>query len=199
MRPALKRAVKSPFTWAPALVCFELIALSVASEDLIPRRGTSDELHVAAPRLHFLTGRSLDRLHDGVSVPFDFQLSVASGVKTNVMERALERFVVSYDLWEEKFSVVRLRNLRKSNLRLSSNAAESWCLDNIFVPISRLPADHPLWAKLEIRSVDPKQDAAPEEPAISLTSLIEVFSRPARAQQEHWSLESSPFRLADLK
>ena len=199
MRAALKRAVRSPFGWAPALVCCELIALSVASEDLIPHRGSYDELHVTAPRLHFLTGRSLERLHDGVSVPFDFQLSVASGVKTNVTERALERFVVSYDLWEEKFSVVRLRSLRKSNLRLSSNAAESWCLDNVFVPISRLPADRELWARLEIRSADAKPDATLAEPAISLTSLIEVFSRPARAQQQHWSIESAPFRLADLK
>jgi hypothetical protein len=190
--------MRSPFAWLPALVCFELIALSVASEDLIPHRSSYD-LQVTAPRLHFLTGRSLQRLRDGVSVPFDFQLSIASGVKTNVMQRALERFVVSYDLWEEKFSVVRLRNLRKSNPGLSSNAAESWCLDNVFVPISSLPADRDLWARLEIRSVDSKQESAFEDPGLSLTTLIEVFSRPARAQQDHWLRESGPFRLGDLK
>jgi hypothetical protein len=194
----LKPVMRSPFAWLPALVCFELIALSVASEDLIPHR-SSDDLRVTAPRLHFLTGRSLQRLRDGVSVPFDFQLSIASGVKTNVMQRALERFVVSYDLWEEKFSVVRLRNLRKSSPGLSSNAAESWCLDNIFVPIPLLPPDRDLWARLEIRSADARQGPAFEDPSLSLTSLIEVFSRPARAQQDHWLRESGPFRVADLK
>lgn len=182
----------------PALVCFELIALSVASEDLVPRRN-SDELRVSTPRLHFLTGRSLQRLHDGVPVPFDFQLSIAAGVKTNVMQRALERFVVSYDIWGERFQVVRSRTGRKSSPELSSNAAESWCLSNVSVPISSLPPDRDLWARLEIRSMDSRPESPFEDPGISLTTLIDVFSRPPRSQQDHWSLDSGPFRLAELK
>jgi hypothetical protein len=180
------------------LLCFELVALAVATQDLVPRR-VSDELRVSAPRLHFLTGRSLQRLHDGVSVPFDFQLSVSAGTPGNVAERALDRFVVSYDLWEEKFSVVRPRSVRKSSPRLSASAAESWCLDNLFIPMARLPLDRDLWARLEIRSSEPMQGSLLDDPSLSLTTLIEVFSRPTRAQQEHWAVDSPPFRLADLK
>jgi hypothetical protein len=181
-----------------AQASFQLVALSVASEELLPRR-TVDELRVSAPRLHFITGRSLQRLHDGVAVPFDFQLSIAAGARNNITERALDRFVVSYDLWEEKFSVVRPRNLRNSSPRLSASAAESWCLDNLSIPISRLPVDRDLWARLEIRSGETRQESPLDASGISLTTLIDVFSRPTRAQQEHWSVESAPFRLAELK
>jgi hypothetical protein len=180
------------------ILCLELLALAVATQDLIPRRA-SDELHVSAPHLHFLTGRSLQRLRDGVSVPFDFQLSVAAGAPGNIAERALDRFVVSYDLWEERFSVVRPGNIRKSSPRLLANAAESWCFENLYIPMSRLPLDRDLWARLEIRSSEPKQGSPLNDAGINLTTLIEIFSRPTRAQQEHWAVESAPFRLADLK
>jgi hypothetical protein len=180
-------------------MAFRLLGLGVSSAELAVRP-SGDELHVAAPRLHFLTGKSLQRLHDGAAVPFDFQLTVAAGSRNNVVARALERFVVSYDVWEEKFSVVRLRDLRKSGSHLSAGAAEAWCLDNIFASSANLPAGQPLRAHLEIRAAEQKETAImPQNNGISLTALIEVFSRPTRPQQEHWALESAPFRLADLK
>lgn len=181
-----------------ALAGLELLALSASSEDLLVRR-IADQVHVLAPRLHFLAGKSLDRLHDGALVPFDFQLSIAAGLKSNVVARSVERFTVSYDVWEEKFRVVRLRDFRRSKPGLSANAAESWCLENLLVPVSSLPADKPLWARLEIRSVEPRDVGASSDSGISIPALIELLSRPPRAQQEHLTLESAPFRLADLK
>ena len=174
--------------------------MSVSSEDLIPRR-SGDLVRVVAPRLHFITGKSLQRLHDGAIVPFDFQLSVAAGVRTNVVERAFERFTVSYDVWEERFSVVRLRDFRKSGSNLSASAAESWCLENILARTSALPAGRELWARLEVRSAEPKEPSSSPfaDPGISITTLIGIFSRPPRPAQDHWSLESAPFHLADLK
>ena len=73
---------------------------------------SAGEIRVTAPSLHFLTGKSLSRLHDGAAVPFDFQLIITAGSKNNVVARSLERFTVSYDVWEEKFSVVRVRDFR---------------------------------------------------------------------------------------
>lgn len=180
-----------------ALVCWELVALSVPGDQLFLHRASGD-IHIAAPRLHFLTGTSLQRLHDGAVVPFDFQLTIAAGSKTNVVTRALERFSISYDVWQEKFSVTRLRDFRKSSLNLSANAAETWCLENIFVAASSLPEGQ-LWARLEIRSVEPRQQpAVARDPNISIATLIEIFSRNPRPREERWSLESSSFRLADL-
>ena len=174
--------------------------MSVPSDELIVRR-SGDLIRVIAPRLHFITGKSLQRLHDGAVVPFDFQLSIAAGSRGNVVERAVERFTVSYDVWEEKFSVVRLRDFRKSASNLSANAAESWCLENILARRSALPADRQLWARLEVRSAEPKDPSTfpYADPGISITTLIGIFSRPPRPAQDHWAFESAPFRLADLK
>jgi hypothetical protein len=180
------------------LLTYELFALSIANETLVPHR-IDGELRVSAPQLHFLTGHTLQRLHDGVLVPLDFQLSIAAGTRANVIERSLDRFVVSYDLWEEKFSVMRPRGVRKSSPRLSASAAESWCLENLAIPASNLPSDRDLWARLEIRSADARQESSLSDPGISLTTLIDIFSRPARGQQDHWALESPAFRLAEVK
>lgn len=184
------------------LLSMELGALSVSTQGLVPRQ-VSGELRVTDPSLHFLIGKSLSLLHDGAAVPFDFQLTVATapgagGSKTNVVVRSLERFMVSYDVWEEKFSVVRVRDFRKSGMRLSASSAESWCLDNIFVPAAALPAGQQLWARLEIRSVESKEPLAASS-GINLATLIEIFSRPSRPEQDHWSLESAPFQLASLR
>src|SRR5580692_6648581 len=63
-----------------------------------------DDLRVAAPQLHFLTGKPMERLKDGSSVVFLTQLTLSVDDVSNVLRRTPERFVFSYDLWEEKFS-----------------------------------------------------------------------------------------------
>lgn len=183
----------------PVVLCARLLALTVSGEDLIPRY-KDGSLQVAAPRLHFLSGRQLERLHNGASVPFDFQLTLSEGSKSATLSRALERFVVSYDIWEEKFSVIRQRDRRMSSVRLTATQAESWCLENLALPASGLAWDRKLWLKLEIRGAESREQVASAGDGISLTTLIEIFSRPARGQVDHWApLETGPFRLADLK
>ena len=167
------------------------------SSGLLPHR-ESGELHVTAPSLHFLTGKSLSRLHDGAAVPFDFQLIVTAGSKDNVVARSFERFTVSYDVWEEKFSVVRVRDFRRSGMRLSAGSAESWCLDNIVILTAGLPPGQALSARLEIRSAESKELLGATS-GINLATLIEIFSRPSRPQQDRWSVESAPFQLSELK
>jgi len=181
------------------LLCMRLFALSVSGEDLIPRFADG-QIQVSAPRLHFISGKQLERLRNGASVPFDFQLTLSAGFKGNSLSRAFERFVVSYDLWEEKFSVVRQRDRRTSSVRLSATQAESWCLDNLVLPTSGVPSDKNLWVRLEVRSTETRDAAAAaNSDGISLTTLIDLFSRPARGQQDHWAIETGPFRLAELR
>jgi hypothetical protein len=179
------------------LLAMGISAMTVSSSGLLPHQ-VSGEIRVTAANLHFLTGQSLSRLHDGAAVPFDFQLIITSGSQNNVVARALERFVVSYDVWEEKFSVVRVRDFRRSGMRLSAAGAESWCLDNLFVPAASLPAGQQLWARLEIRTAESKEPL-PADSGINLATLIEIFSRPSRPQQDRWSVESAPFQLSGLK
>ena len=177
--------------------------MTVSSGDLFVRRYSSD-LHVVAPRLHFLTPKTLEHLHDGAIAPFDFQLTISAGSPNNVIARAVERFVVSYELWQQKFSVVRMRDYRKWGMNASSNAAEAWCVDNVSVDLSQFASQvspgEQLWARLEIRSVDQKNQPPPvSDSGISIISLVELFSRPPRPQQDRWTLETAAFHLEDLK
>jgi hypothetical protein len=178
------------------LVSGAVAAMSVPAPNLLPHHVGGD-IRVSAPSLHFLTGKSLSRLHDGAAVPFDFQLLIASGSRDNVVARSLERFTVSYDVWEEKFSVVRVRDFHRSGMRLSAASAESWCLDHIVIPASVLPSGQ-LWARLEIRSSETREPLDSSS-GVNIATLIEIFSRPSRPQQDRWSVESAPFQLSELK
>ena len=60
------------------------------------------------PRLHFLTGKPLERLKDGDVVAYVLQLELLNEARTAVFRPQKGRFVVSYALWEEKFSVTQI-------------------------------------------------------------------------------------------
>src|SRR5579884_1295057 len=186
----------APVLAAGAALC--ALGLSFSAQTLIPR-STGDRLQVTAPGLHFLSGGALERLHNGASVPYDFQLTLSTVPRGFPLERALDRFVISYDLWEERFSAVEMRGARKTASHLTPAAAESWCIGQMGVGESAAPAGSQLWLRLEVRA----EDSAPVSPigdsGLSLTGLIEIFSRSAPAQTQKWIAETQPFRLQDLK
>lgn len=177
-------------------------ALAIVTQDLFLTR-QDDQIRIAAPRTRFLAGKALDRIRDGNTVHFDFQVTLSSGAQSNVVHRVFERFAISYDLWEERFSVSRLRTPRKAAAHLSSQEAESWCLNNLSLFAPREIRDRPLWVRLEIRAEDPMQRGPgplfSADPGVNLTSLIEIFSRPASKTQASWTLESGPVQWGDLK
>jgi hypothetical protein len=158
-----------------------------------------DELRISAPPFRFLQGKSLERLQDGSSVAFLAQLSLATDASAAASRRAVDRFVVSYDLWEEKFAVTRTGRERRTISHLTAAAAEAWCLDSLALNVAGLAPDRPFWLRLEFRAEEPKDQAAVVgEPGINLTRLIEVFSSPARAQQPRWEASVGPLRLTEL-
>ncbi|MCZ2147922.1 MAG: hypothetical protein LC126_09090 [Bryobacterales bacterium] len=154
-------------------------------------------LRIKAPKLHFLTGKPLENLGNGRAVPFDFHLSLASGGVAP--RRVVERFVISYDLWEEKYAVTRLER-RKEQSNLPREEAESWCLENLALSTEGLSPDRLVTVQLEIRAADARNSPPLlGEPGISLTALLEIFSRPARPQQAKWNLQEGPLRLSDVR
>jgi hypothetical protein len=190
--------------WWLILAFLSGFALAVVAEELI-LNWHDNHLEFSAPRVHFLTGKPLEKLHDGAPVPFDFQITLSSGTRGHVFSRLAERFVVSYDLWEEKFSVTRLQAPRKTASHLTGPAAEAWCLSQMPMEINGLGGSVPFWARLEIRAQDGRE-AGPlfgrgtvGESGLSLTSLIEIFSRPAQADQSHWMVDAGPLTLDELK
>src|SRR5947208_3500689 len=104
-------------------------ALAIWAEDLMLRRH-EDQLRFTAPKIHFVAGRTADRLREGNTVPVHFQATLAVGSRQNVIERLVESFYISYDLWEERFKVVR-RSQRKSASNLTAQQAEAWCFENL--------------------------------------------------------------------
>jgi hypothetical protein len=173
--------------------------LCVLAQDLVLRH-TADALLVTAPRLHFLTGKPLERMRNGASVTYDMQLSILSDNRQYVFRRGFERFVVSYDLWEEKFSATRMRTARTSASHLTAEAAESWCLDHLSVPASGLATEKPVYVRLDIRAQEPKDRRSIDDDAsISLGRLIEIFSRAGNpASGTQWRAEAGPISLQNV-
>jgi len=179
------------------MVTFCALGLSFSAQALVAH-WNGDRLQVTAPGLHFLTGRALDRLHDGASIPFAFQMTLTTLPRSLPIHRSLDRFIVSYDVWGEKFRVVQSSGLRKAVTNLSANAAEAWCIDQMAVPSAGVPSDRDLWLRLEIRAEDPVQSVI-SETGLNITSLIDLFSRRAPSQTQEWNAETQPFRLASLQ
>jgi hypothetical protein len=195
MGPAALFPTRRAWLWA-ALAAAPGIATAQAR--LTPRLN-GDTLSVSAAGLRLLEGKPLERLRNGAAVSFDFQLSLLAEGDRSALRRAFERFTFSYDLWEEKFSVVRRGVLRQAE-RLSAGAAEAWCLDNIAAPVAGLPPDRRFITRLEVRLADsPDPRSVHGQSGFSLTALVEVFSRPARGREPQWTLETGPLRLADLR
>jgi hypothetical protein len=71
---------------------------------LIRREGAN--LRISAPQIRFLTGKALEQLKNGASVSFVSQIlmtTTESASNSNPLARAGDRFVVSYDIWEENY------------------------------------------------------------------------------------------------
>jgi hypothetical protein len=179
-------------------VCISLSSLRSAERLNVTWDG--DDLHVAAPQLNFLSGKPLDRLKDGAAVVFLTQLTLTTDDYKTSLRRTPERFVFSYDLWEEKFSVTKLGEGQRTVAHLSLAAAEAWCLENVAISTSDLPQDRPFWLRFEMHATEAKDEAAViGESGLNLTRLIELFSRRPRDQQPQWTAETGPLRLIDLR
>lgn len=179
--------------------------LAAASQD-VEVRLIADRLQVTAPGLHFLTGKPLEQLRNGASVAFDIQVSILADSRQTVLHRSFDRFVLSYDVWEEKFSIARMRSTSNSALRLSASAAEAWCVSRFQLVTAGLPQDKPLWVRIDVRANEGRERRtaaeaadATEDPGFSLANLIELFSRPARTRTvPQWRAESGSFQISAL-
>lgn len=159
------------------------------------------EIRVTSPRLNFIAGRGLDQLRNGRTVSYDIQLSLhREGVPGR---RNIQRFAISYDLWEERYRVTRLgreKLERKSQSNLAQNSAEGWCVENTTLSTDGVDPKAPVMVHLEVRAQDPRENGDPlTEPALSLASLIDLFSKPTRAQQQRWTKQAGPLRLNDIR
>jgi hypothetical protein len=188
--------------WWVALAFLGGVATAMFAEELILRaQGT--RIDFSAPRLHYITGRPLARLKNAEPVAFVFQARLAVGTQTNIAKRTTARFVISYDLWEERYSVIKTTPSRKTASHLMAPDAEAWCLQEMsIVDLGGIAVNQPL-GSLDIRAEDAGESRlfSPDitDAGISLNGLIELFSKPSRATQAHWALEAGPLTLEQLR
>jgi hypothetical protein len=96
----------------------------------IARANNNEALAVYAPNLGFIKGEPMVRLKDGRSVRVDLDLMVLPGPGGTAVARARQTFVLSYDLWEERFAVTQAGTPPRSASYLTASAAEAWCLEH---------------------------------------------------------------------
>jgi hypothetical protein len=179
------------------------IAAAVGAEELLLRaQGT--RLDFTAPRIHYLTGRALTRLHRGEGVAFDIQVTLSAGSQSNTIRKNTAQFLISYDVWGERFQVAKVLPDIKKVDRLTANEAEAWCIQEMSMEISGVASNQPLWAHMDIRAEGEREQPLfgrgnITDNGISLTSLIERFSKLPPATQPHWSLDTGPVTLEQLR
>ena len=112
--------------------------LTLLAQELLVR-SSADQIMVAAPKLHFLSGKPLERLRNGNAVAFDFHLAVLSEAN-NRSSGATSIASSSATISGKRNSRSRAcAQSRSAASRLTADAAEAWCLDNIAVSSSGLP------------------------------------------------------------
>jgi hypothetical protein len=153
---------------------------------------------VRVPEFNFIKGSSLARLKDGRSVRVDLELDVMPGPGGQSVAQGRRSYVLSYDLWEERFAVTQAGSPPRSIAYLTSAAAEAWCLEQLTIPetaLGRFGRDLPFWIRLAYRVVDadpPQDDAAGD---FSLRGLVDALSRRRRNDPQTHAIEAGPFRL----
>lgn len=190
--------------WWIALAFVGGVATAMFAEELILRtQGT--RLDFSTPRFHYLVGRPLARLRNAEPVAFLFQARLTSSNKTTIVKQNTARFVISYDLWEERYAVTKTTPSRKTARHLTAADAEAWCVQEMSVTdLSGVATNQPFWASLDIRAEEESESHLFDrsditDAGISLNGLVELFSKPSRATQSHWILEAGPVTLEQLR
>jgi hypothetical protein len=182
------------------LLFIAVLALPTAlSAQALSVRVENGQIRFAARQLRLLTGDPLLRLKDGASVVYLFKVSIGGERRGAPIAQETYRFVVTYDLWEEKFSVTEIEPARRSVSRLSDSAAQTWCTDAIAISVAGIAADRQLWALVEYDTQELGSDST-RGSGSPLGSLIDIFGGKKNPKQPvRGSLELGPFRLSDLR
>jgi hypothetical protein len=155
-------------------------------------------LRPVAPNLHFLAGKALERLKSADTVVFVAKLQLYAIDNSLPLGLKLGKFVVSYDILEEKFKAVITESAERSRSGMTASQAEAWCLDTLAISAAGLSPDRPFFLRLEMRAAGPQEQFS-NVMADPVRAVIELLGRKAGPGEQHWGpLDSRPLRLSDL-
>jgi hypothetical protein len=186
------------FVTAP-LVCF-VATLAVFAAQAAAMTAVNGAVHVRAPNLRFLQGRVLAQLREGRSVRLDVRLDVLPRRDGMPVASADHSFNISFDVWEERFAVTHLGQPPRSVSHLTLSAAETWCLDNVTLPLAdiRMEQRSAAWMRVTVR---PRNDAEPpggdRDGPLSIRRLIDALSRPRERDEPPATIQAGPFNLSN--
>jgi hypothetical protein len=193
--PAFHLGLRATLGVAAALAVF--VHLSGQPAPVTVERD-GDLLRLRAPQLNFVSGAPLARLHDGRSVAYVLTASIQIHRGGSRVHGLTRQVIFSYDLWEERFSVVQRDDPKVAASHLTTAAAEAWCIDLLALPVRAAPADRAFVVKLECSLGEENAPAADAPSATTFTGLIDFFSRKEPSAPPRWEAASLPLRLADL-
>ena len=180
--------------WLLASLAAPLFPASGADPLIVTFDG--DNLHVSSLGLHFLRGKSLNRLKGGSTVEYVATVSLFRDQFVTQFKRTEDHFLVSYDVWGtgDVFAVSTPGPPPRKATNLSLSATETWCLESMGIAATGLAPDRQFWLQLDLRALPPKLSSVLGESRISV-DLIEVLT--PGAEERHTS-QTGPLRLADL-
>jgi hypothetical protein len=178
-----------------------LIAAMLVSPDPIESQSMTvttagGEVRVQAPGFRFITGEPLARLKDGLPVRVELTLGVLAGPGAAPAVQQKQAFVLSYDLWEERFAAAVSGTGARSMSHLTSAAAEAWCVQQLAVSVNALGAlrTQPFWIRLESRMLNGTTTGGRDDDGLTLKGIIETLSRRQASDTSH-SAEGGPFKV----
>jgi hypothetical protein len=186
-----------------AIALLAMASTAALSGQTVTATAAGDVLRVRAPGFGVIRGDTLNRLKNGQTIRFEIELTILAkpGAQPAVQNR--QSFVLSYDLWEERFAVTRVGGASRSISHLTSSDAETWCLEQLAVPLSDLASvdrDAPFWIRLESRIHDGDGTASPNgDGGYTLRGLIDVLSRRRRAADVRDVIQGGPFTINAIR
>ena len=162
-----------------------------------------EQVHVQAPGFRFISEHTLARLKDGLTVRVEIEMRVLAGPgAATAAAQTKQAFVLSYDLWEERFAATVSGSSAvagsgsRSMSHLTAAAAEAWCIEQLTVPVSGLGSlrTQQFWIRLDSQLIDGKSTTRDDE-GLTLRGIIDTLSRRQTSEKTSHSAEGGPFTV----
>jgi hypothetical protein len=116
-----------------------------------------DNLHISSLGIHFLQGKSLNRLKDGSTIEYVATVGLYRDQFATSFKRSEHHFFVSYDVWGtgDVFAVSTPGPPLRRATNLSLSATETWCMEHMPVSTTGIARDEQIGLQLELRTVPP--------------------------------------------